>query len=218
MAGAMDTFGLKAIDVYNSFISIFPDYVKDFVILFLLVLIIVLYSVFIWKFYRFIARKNIIGLNLSKYNKSQHPFLEKLFAVILYFVEYIIILPFIIFFWFSVFAIFLILLTEGIDMKSILIITATIIASIRMVSYYNEDLSKDLSKLLPFTLLAITITKPGFFNIETILGHFSEFSGFFDKIVFYLIFIISLEIILRGFDFMISLFELRAPQLEEKSE
>src|SRR3989339_73649 len=95
----------------------------DFINLFLLVLLIVIYSIFIWKFYRFISTKNLIELNLSQYNRSEHPVFTKLIAGTLYFVEYIVILPFLIFFWFITFAIFLIFLTEGFDVKAILMIS-----------------------------------------------------------------------------------------------
>ena len=54
---------------------------------------------------------------------------------------------------------------------------------------------------------------PGFFNLERILENFSLLSGFFDKVIAYLIFMIVLEIVLRFFDFIFSLFG-----LEEEGE
>jgi hypothetical protein len=86
-----------------------------------------------------------------------------------------------------------------------------------MVSYYNEDLSKDLAKLLPFTLLAISIINPKFFDINRIFNNLSEITGFFNEIIIYLAFIIILEMILRFFDFIFSLFGLEdSPNIEER--
>ena len=204
--GVMEDFSIKFLETYNGLLSTMPIFAQKFINLFLIVLLIVIYSIFIWKFYRFVAKKNIIELSLNKYNKAEHPLLAKILAGVFYFIEYILILPFLIFFWFSIFTIFLIFLTENLAIENLLIISAIIIASIRMVSYYNEDLSRDLAKLLPFTLLAISIINPKFFDMTRIFSQFSQLPGFFNEIIIYLAFIIILEIILRTFDFIFSLF------------
>ena len=193
---------------YNSALSLLPLFAQKFVNLFLIVLLIFLYSVFIWKFYRFVAKKNIIELNLNKYNRSEHPFLSKTIAAFFYFIEYIIVMPFLIFFWFSIFTLFLIFLTDSLEIGVLLIMSAAIIAAIRMASYYHEDLSRDLAKLFPFTLLAISLLNANFFSIERILNRFQDIPTFFGEIFIYLIFIILLEIILRVVDFLFSLFKL----------
>ena len=213
MAEAATGIILEIINAYNGFLSNMPAGTRSFINLFLLVILIVAYSIIFWKFYRFIATKNIFGLNLNKYNKSNHRTVEKLLAGLLYFVEYIIIIPFLIFFWFAILTFFLLLLTVSIDIDIILIISALVISAIRMTSYYKEDLSRELAKLLPFNLLAIAMLTPGFFNLERILENFSLLSGFFDKVIAYLIFMIVLEIVLRFFDFIFSLFG-----LEEEGE
>ena len=138
-------------EAYNLFVASLPQWAQHFISFFLLALLILIYAVFIWKFYRWIATKNLLELNLNKYNKSQNPALAKMFAGLFYLLEYIIILPFLIFFWFLIFTLFLLVLTENLPVNSLLIISATIIAAIRMTAYYNEDLSKDLAKLVPFT-------------------------------------------------------------------
>jgi len=196
------------LEIYKSIISNMNPMAGNFVNLFFLVLLIVIYSVFVWKFYRFIATKNIIKLNLNQYNKSEHAFFSKIISGAFYFIEYIIILPFLIFFWFSIFTIFLIILTNIPEMKTILIISTIIVAAIRMTSYYKEDLARDLAKLLPFTLLGVAITQPGSFHLETILGHLNKIPTLFGSISNYLIFIIVLEIILRSFELIFSLFGL----------
>ena len=219
MAEVFDNIGLKLTFLYKEFLAFLPPYLGNFVNFLLLVLLVVLYSIIIWKFYRFVSKKNIIELNLNQYNRSEHPFFTKVFAAILYFLEYIIILPFIIFLWFGVFTLFLIFLTENLEVNALLLVSATIVAAIRMTSYYKEGLAKDLAKLLPFTLLAISLLNPNFFDIERILSHFSSLPLFFNKILIYLLFIIILEMILRFFDFIFSLFGLEeVPKTEEDRE
>ena len=208
MVEVMGNFTSSIVEVYDAFISSLPIWTQNFVNLFFLIILVFLYSIFIWKFYRFIAKKNIFGLDLNKYNKTSHPLLTKLFAGGFYFLEYIIILPFIIFFWFAIFTFFMILLTDNLEIGSILTVAAIIVAVIRLSCYYKEDLAKDLAKLLPFTLLAIALFNQNFFNFERILINISTLPSFFNKIIIYLAFIIILEIVLRFFDFIFSLFGL----------
>jgi len=219
MAGEVNGTGLFGL--YQIFMSNFPDWAQKFLTLLILVLLVVIYSIIIWKFYRFVAKKNILGLNLKKYQHMEHPILAKLTAGALSFVEYIIILPFLIFVWFSVFTIFLIVLTDKLTLPTILTISATIIASIRVASYiphYGGELAKEISKILPFTLLAFSILNPNFFSIERISNHLYQIPGFFSEILIYLLFIIILEAILRLFDLGFNIFDLGEEVVPEDSE
>lgn len=216
--GWISDFGSALAINYQNFLNILPTWVQTFVNLFLLVIVVVLYAVFFWKLYRFISKKNILELNLNQYNKSEHPFLSKLFAGMLYFVEYILIMPLLIFFWFAIFTIFMILLTEGLEVSSLLIISAVIVGAVRMLSYYKEDNSREISKLLPLTLLGVAMTKQGFFDFERILERISQIPDFYTNILYYILFIIVLEVVLRAFDLIFSLFEVEDLDDEETTE
>ncbi len=197
--------------LYNEFLSALPTGLGDFVNLFLLTLAIVAYSIIIWNFYRFIARKDIIKLNLRG-NVSTETKLSKGFF---YFLENLLISPFLVFLGFSIFAILLILVTESLEVGSILIISAVIVAAVRMTAYYKKDLAKDLAKTIPFALLALALTNPEFFHLETIFSGFSQMPLFFNRIPFYIGFAILLEIILRIFDSILSVMGLGAKVDEE---
>ena len=205
-------------EAYNLFVESLPLWAQNFISFFLLALLILVYAVFIWKFYRWIATKNLLELNLNKYNKSEHPAMSKMLAGAFYLLEYIIILPFLIFFWFLIFTVFLLVLTTNLPVGTLLIISATIIAAIRMTAYYNEDLSKDLAKLIPFTLLGVSIINPNFFNVSRIITQVSEIPQFVTHIVSYLIFIVALEIVLRIFEFAFSIFNLKDEEVKPTVE
>lgn len=169
--------------------------------------VIVIYALFVYHFYRFLARKNIIELNLNQYSQYAHPSLIKIFASILYIIEYIILLPILTFFWFSVLAILILILAKGLEVKTILLISAALVASVRITSFVTEDLSKDLAKMLPFTLLAIAITTAGFFDISLFFNRISEIPSLFSHIPYYLVFIISIELLMRIFELIRSAFQ-----------
>ncbi len=216
MAGVITEIITKIVTGYSEFISILPPLAQKFLNLFLLVVLVFFYAIFVWKFHKYVSTKNLLGLNLSKYNRSDHPVTSKFFALVLYFIEYIIILPFVVFFWFSIFTVFVILMSEGKDLQSLLLISATIVASIRVTAYYNENLSNDIAKLLPLTFLAISLTTSGFFNFERILTTLTQIPSYMGDLFIYFLFIIFLEVILRFFDFIFSLFELDdVPRIKE---
>ena len=215
---------LEIIEAYSAFVSTLPLFFQNFINLLLLVVLIVIYVVFIWKFRGFIGSKNIFNFDLNKYNKAEHPLLDKILASGLYLLEYVIILPFIIFFWFSIFTFFLVLLVEGsVSIGTILLISAISIAVIRMASYipnYGERLSEDLAKLLPLTILAVTALNPSVFTrdfLERAVLRANELPTFLPAMLNYLIFIIVLEVILRFFDFFFRIIGLE-DDVEEHSK
>jgi len=211
-------------EAYGQFISSLPPMLQNFVNLFFLVLLIVFYSIFIWKFYRFIGTKNIFKFDLNKYNTSSRPFFTKMMAALFYLLEYIIIVPFMVFFWFAVFTFFLFLLVEeSISVGTLTLVSALVIAAVRMCSYipkYGENLAKELAKLLPLTFLATSVLNPTIFSnlIERVSERFNELSLFFSGIISYLLFIICLEVVLRFFEFFFNLLGLEEVTEEKEGK
>lgn len=193
------------IEIYKSLIAHFPLQIQTFMNLLLLTIIVVIYAVFIWKFYVFISTKDIIRLNLKKYNKSKHPTLGKFIASSLYIIEYLIILPILIFFWFAFFTILLSLLTKGLEPSAIVLIAAITIAAVRITSYipkYGETVSSEVAKIVPLTLLAISITNPLFFQLGELTKGLVKIPQVLGEIRFYIFFIFAIELILRFLTFI----------------
>ena len=200
MAGAINNITNEALNnSLNSISSLFPEPYKSYLILGIFILLISIYSIFVWKFYRFLAKRDLLELNLNQYNNSDHPFLKKFFEVLLFIAEYIIILPVVVFFWFFVISIILLLLAKEHSISNILLISATMVGAVRISAYYNEDLSKDLAKLFPLTVLAVAFLTPNFFDLNDTISKISEIPNLFTNIIFYLISIVILEFILRIF-------------------
>ena len=182
--------------IFNIFDSI-PEGYKIYLNLGIFIILITLYAIFVWNFYRFIGKRDLLELNLSQYNTTDHPSTNKFFAVVLFILEYIIILPIIVFFWFAVMATILLILAKDQSIGDILLISAVIVGAIRITAYYKEDLSRDLAKMFPFTILAVALLSPGFFNLQDTMLKLSEIPALFSNILFYLIVIAALEFVLR---------------------
>jgi hypothetical protein len=71
------------------------------------------------------------------------------------------------------------------------------VAAIRIVSYYSEDLSRDLSKMLPFALLGLFIVDPQYFSYADIVGKVMSIPMFFTLCIKYIVYIVFMEWILR---------------------
>ncbi len=221
--GVIDNFA----EVYRSLVQGLPEQAQIFINLFLITILVVIYAVFVWKFYVFISTKNILRLNLNKYNRATHPVLVKVVAGLLYLLEYIIILPILIFFWLAFFIILLLLIIKGLEPEKIILIAAVTIAAIRVTSYipkYGESVSSEVAKIVPLTLLAFSLTNPLFFSLGAIREGFMLIPTVLGDIKFYVFFIIALELILRILTFGFSMFkgkggtEIEETPKEEKTE
>jgi hypothetical protein len=169
--------------------------------------LIVIYATFIFYFYRFLAKKDLIELNLAQYNTYGSPVLAKIFAIILFIIEYIILLPVMTFFWFAILSILILILAEDLGLNTILLITSALVASVRITAYLSEDLSKDLAKMIPFTMLTIAFTTAGFFSPTAIITRISEIPNLFTDVPYYLLFIVAIEVIMRMGTFIQTLFQ-----------
>lgn len=168
--------------------------------------IIAIYAVFVYYFYRFLARKNILELNLNQYNRHDNPSVVKFFAVIFYIIEYLLLLPLVTLFWFVILAMLTLLLAEGMEVSTVLLLSAALVAAVRITAHVSTSLSKDLAKMVPFTLLAIAITTPGFFDVASLISRVSEIPSLFSSFPYYLLFIVAVELIMRIIEFINEVF------------
>ena len=194
------------INLYESFNNAIPPQYKLWVTLLFFAIAIAIYAIFIYYFYKFLAKKNIINLNLKQYNTQAHSGIYKFLAAVFYVIEYIVLLPVLTFLWFSFLAIFLLILSKIGDITTILTIAAALVAAVRLTSYVSENLSRDLAKLLPFTLLGLSLVDPSFFSIPLIFERISEVPSLISQIPYYLVFIFAIELIARLLDLFAGLF------------
>ena len=123
-----------------------------------------IYGFFVFKFYRFIASRDMFELDLSKNEESRYPWVRDFFHLVLYGAKYIILFPVFAYFWFAALTLILTLLSKDRSFSDILLIAFATVSAIRLAAYYNEELSRDMAKILPFAVLAIFLIDASFFN------------------------------------------------------
>lgn len=158
---------------------------------------ITIYSLFIFHFYRFLARRDVLGLELTKTPHNFMGFLKKMITLMFYTVENLVLTPLFVFFWFFVLVALITLLTRNPSANDILITSVALVAAIRISAYYNENLSQDLAKMIPFALLGIFLVDASFFSIEGSISVAKQLPNTWRLLVYYLVFVTSLEFVLR---------------------
>ena len=155
------------------------------------------YGILVFKYYRFVASRDMFELDLSGYQGASLGWLRSFVQVTLYVVKYLILFPVFAFFWFAVLTLVLAFLSKGQSFAETLLVAVATVSAIRATAYYNEDLSRDLAKILPFAVMGIFLVDASFFSLSDSLNTLNEASDYNEHIIYYLLFLIALEFVLR---------------------
>ncbi len=160
-------------------------------------LVMVVYALFIWKFYRFMAKRDIFSLDLSKSSKSVHKTFRKTVSIFAYVLEHLIIFPVLVFIWFSVLTLLIFFLSKTQSVQTIMLISMTLVSAVRALSYYKEELATELAKILPIAVLAVFVVEPTLFSIDLAFQRIQQVSEIIYVLMNYLMFAVALEFTLR---------------------
>ena len=167
---------------FDSFLS------GDFSVLvpvFYLVIGIAIYSVIIWHFYRYIARRDCFKLSNCRYPK------------LVGFLKYFFLFPFVAFVFFIGFVLLMFFITRDLETEVVVTTAFAIILAIRITAYYSEDLSKDVAKMLPFALLGIFLVDPSYFDFQAIQVKLQNLPELLMQALQFIVLIIIVEWVLR---------------------
>ena len=157
---------------------------------------IAIYGIVIWHYYRLLAKRDFFHFEGVRGEGGWvwfFNFLEELEFL----VKYIIFYPLLSFIFFGIFSIMMFLLSKEQSIPIILMTSVTVISATRITAYYNEDLSKDMAKLVPFALLGVFIVQANFFDNALLMDRINTLPGFFVDIAAFVLYFLVLEIGLR---------------------
>jgi len=157
------------------------------------------YAVFVWFFYKKLSKRDIFELNLEKYDLPEVKWkgLKKSWSSFLYVLNYWFLFPLYVLFWFFVLSLFLFFMAKNVSVRQIALMSIVLVATVRITSYFNEEWSQDLAKLMPLTLLAIFLIDPSFFSWNMLLNRLKTLSSLWEDVLQFITFTIFLEWILR---------------------
>ena len=158
---------------------------------------VAIYAILIFNLYRFMSRRDIFNLDFSKYEKSGHQLLRKSLHFLFYIAKYLLIFPLFAFFWFGVLAVMVAFLSKTKEVEDLLLIAMAVLTSVRVTSYYTEDLSRDIAKMLPFALLGIFLIDLRYFDFSSSTDLLNRVGAEWKSIFYYWVFVVLLEFVLR---------------------
>jgi hypothetical protein len=151
------------------------------------VIAIAVYSGFVFMFYRILAKKDLLTLDLSKYADDFGGKVKKYLRSVLFVVQYIVVVPILIAFWTLVLAVILTLLSDNSDHARNALIATSVVGAVRILAYWTEDLSRDVAKMLPFAVLGVYLvssTSVQWSEFETLLKSLPELAeSFFSSLM-----------------------------------
>ena len=165
-----------------------------------------IYAFFIFKFYRFMARREVIRFNLAEHASISFTKSKIVIRSIGYVLKHLILFPVFIFFWIIILSAILAFLAKNTEIETILLIAVALVGVVRLMAYYDEDLSKDLAKMMPFALLGVFLVDVSYFSSSNSLGALSELVRLWKLVVYYLVIIVIIEFVLRILYFILGAF------------
>lgn len=163
---------------------------------------IVVYLVFIFEFYRFVARRDIFKLRFRRYARGVvGRSLEEVgnaVRLVLYVVEYLVVYPLLTISWYVFYLLLMVLLAPETDIALLLVTAMAVVTAIRVTAYYSENLSQDLAKMLPLAILGGLILEgapalPAEIPVDVLVAVATQWH----TILYYLLFLVLLEFVLR---------------------
>jgi hypothetical protein len=157
---------------------------------------VVLYALFVFRFYKWLARKDVLGLHLHKRHAGEG-IISRILKIMMYTLENLILIPIFILIWSAVLAAFIIVLSKGLTTQQILLSSVALVACVRVAAYYSRNLAEDLGKMIPFTLLALFIFDTRSLAFGQSLEMLDELTGMWLIGLYYLLFVVILEFTMR---------------------
>jgi len=182
----------------DQFQTIVENFIAETYPIILAVIAIALYSGFVFLFYRFLARKDILTLDLSKFEKNYSGKFRLYFRIVFHIGLYIVLIPILIAFWTLILAMILTLFASDPDHARNALIATAVVGAIRILSYWTEELSRDVAKMLPFAVLGVFLVDSTAVHIDSIISLIESWPELANSWWNSLILLSILEVILRA--------------------
>lgn len=153
-------------------------------------LLLALYGIFVWAFYKSLSKRDLFRLEIKDNKKAWQ-------VKVLYVFKYLVLFPVFTFLWFAALSMILFFLSKSQTTENILLISMALIAATRITAYYKEELSQDIAKILPLAVLGIFVVDPTYFSLSLALSNFYQIPSMSILLANYFFFTIVLEFVLR---------------------
>ena len=120
-----------------------------------IIVAIVMYSGLVFRFYRLLARRTMISIDVTTDKEGFIGWLSRQNKRLIFIILYVVLTPTLIGFWALVLSAILVILNGGQQLSSVAELAVAVVGAIRITSYFSENLAQDLSRMLPFAVLGV---------------------------------------------------------------
>lgn len=142
--------------------------------------------------------RNALGIDLSGIRRSS---IRLRYRIPLYALAYTalygIAFPSLAYVWFAVLTVILAFLYSDRRADELMLISMAVVTAVRVTAYYNNDLSRDIAKILPYGLLGIFLVNLGGFDYQASIALLDSMAAEEDQAFYYWIYISVQELVLR---------------------
>lgn len=147
------------VEPYTSRLAVWRGYEAELQTLAIYGIGIAVYTALVFAFYQNLSKRTPFHFKLSDrpgWAGKTFTFLEKAFVF-----------PVMSFLYFGVLAAALFLLVKpGPSTQNLLLISMAVVVGVRVTAYLSESMSNDLAKLVPLSLLGVTLVDPGYLTLK----------------------------------------------------
>jgi hypothetical protein len=181
----------------DELLLILRDFSTDTFPTLMAIIAIAAYSGFVFMFYRLLAKRDLLTLDLKRYEDSMTGRIRVFFRSLLFVAQYVLLIPILIGFWTVVMATILTLLSDSSDHSRNAMIATSVVGAVRILAYWTEDLSRDVAKILPFAVLGVFLVGSTSVNFSEFKALYSNLPELADAYLNSLILLSILETVLR---------------------
>ena len=162
-------------------------------------LVLAAYTMTVFYFCRFISKRDVIRFQYAGLRSlvARNTTLRVLLLSWIWSVRYGVLFPLVAYGWFIMLTAMLSILYNSRDPAQLILISMSVITAVRVTAYLDEDLSRDIARILPFALLGLFIASFNDIEIGATVRLLRESVQEWERLIYYWVYVILQELVLR---------------------
>ena len=162
-------------------------------------LVLAAYTMTVFYFCRFISKRDVIRFQYAGLRSlvARNTTLRILLFSWIWSLRYGVLFPLVAYGWFMMLTVMMAILYNSKEPAQLILISMSVITAVRVTAYLDEDLSRDIARILPFALLGLFIASFSDIEIGATIRLLRESAQEWERLLYYWIYVIMQELVLR---------------------
>ena len=162
-------------------------------------LVLAAYTMTVFYFCRFISKRDVIRFQYAGLRSlvARNTALRVLLFSWIWSIRYGVLFPLVAYGWFIMLTVMMAILYNSREPAQLILISMSVITAVRVTAYLDEDLSRDIARILPFALLGLFIASFNDIEIGATVRLLRESVQEWERLLYYWVYVILQELVLR---------------------